>query len=290
MRSSVAAAALLVSTACGGGDVTGPAATRSPTAAGSTPATAAPSVTVSPVSRHGSAKVTFGGKSYNWPERACETTRGTDGQVVGWQATFQDIDEQQREYRTGITDSRWYVQIRLRGYTGAGTYPSERVSLRLGGSGSSPALQTGFGVPGQRVVLRDGGRAGRFEYRDVTVEFACDPADDTSTEAGQAVEATPGAGEAYVVRPEGAVFRFEGVRCARRGTETEVYAGRFPHFFRLLTGGSGSGRALFAVHGVVVPFAEVRVEGDPAGSGTFRYSPSGPNATTDVTRGAFTCG
>ena len=284
------AAVLLVLTACGGGDVTSPEIAGSPTPTVSTPDAPAPSVTVSPVARHGSAKVTFGGKAFAWPERACETTRGTDGAVVGWMATFQDIEEQQRQYRTGITDSRLYVQIRLRGYTGAGTYPSERVSVRLGELGATPALQTGFGVPGQRLVLRDGGRSGRYEHRDLTVEFDCDPADDTSTEGGQAVGATPSPGEAYVVRPEGAVFRFDGVRCAKRGADTEVYAGAFPHFFRLLAGGSGGGRVLFAVHGVVVPFAEVRVEGDPGTSGTFRYSPSGPNATTGVTRAAFACG
>lgn len=147
-------------------------------------------------------------------------------------------------------------------------------------------------------MLRDGGRTGTYKSKDITVELECDPADDVSTKPGQAVPETPGAGTAWVERPEGAVFRFDTVRCSKQMADTQVLAGTFPHFFRLLTGTDegeeGGGRMLFGVHGIVVPLfdpnTKVRVEGDPVRAGTFRYSPSGPNATTDVTRAAFACG
>lgn len=292
---------LALAAGCGGGGGTeGTGQTGSPAAtspAATTPV-AGPSESPSTVSKHGSAQVTYRGTTTAWVERGCETTRGMDGEVVGWMATFQDPVEVDRRYQTGITDSKSYVTIRVRGgYAGNGSYASERVSFRLGVGNGAP-LATGFGTPGQQLTLREGGKAGTYRSKDATVEFTCDPADDTSTDAGPVVPATPAAGTAYVVRPEGAVFTYDRVRCAKERSDLSVTAGTFPHFFRLLTGAEagdpGAGRVLFAVQGVVIPFSEtntrVEVAGDPVTSGTFRYSPSGPNATTDVTRAAFACG
>lgn len=290
------AALLLVATACGGGG--SPVATDSPAPAGSTaPGTEAPAESVAPLGRHGSAVVTYGGTAAAWPERACETTRGRDGEVVGWLATFQDAEEQSGEFRVGRTESRYYVQIRVRRYTGAGTYPSEQVSVRYV-AGGGPELATGFGLPGQSLTLTDGGREGTYRSKDLTVRIDCDPADDTSTDPGQGLSATPAPGTAYVVRPEGAVFRFAGVRCGKAGADTVVTAGTYPHFFRVVTGtkpgASGGGRVLLGIHGVIIPFDDpntrVALTGSPVRSGTFRYSPSGAASETDVTEGAFACG
>ena len=302
MTRLLAVAAVVALAACGGGGagqgVSPAPSTPATTRVSTPPVTQAPSETPSPVGKHGSARVKHDSVEQAWAERACETTRDLDGKVVGWMATFQDAEEQSRQYRIGITDSRRYVQIRLRGYTGAGTYPSERVSVRFADNASTPSYQTGFGTLGQTLVLRDGGRAGTYRSRTLTVDFTCDPADDTSTKPGAAVAEDPAPGQAYVVRPEGAAFVFQGVRCTRSGPDTSITAGTFPHFFRVLTraepGAEAGGRVLFGVHGIVIQFGDtgtrVRVEGDPVTAGTFRYSPSGPNATTDLTRGAFACG
>ncbi|HVF06183.1 MAG TPA: hypothetical protein VNA20_15180 [Frankiaceae bacterium] len=290
------AALLLVATACGGGG--GPVATNSPApTAPTTPGTEAPSEVPSATAKHGSAVVTYQGVAAAWPERGCETTRGRTGEVVGWLATFQDADDQARNFRVGVTESRHYVQIRVRRYTGAGKYPSEQVSVRYVGA-EGPAVASGFGLPGQSLTLTDGGHRGEYKSKSMTVRIECDPADDTSTDPGQALSETPAPGTAYVVRPEGAVLRFEGVRCGKAGADTQVTAGRYPHFFRVSTrtkpGASGGGRVLLGVHGVVIPFDDpntrIALTGSPVRSGTFRYSPSGASSDTDVTEGAFACG
>lgn len=284
-------AALLVAALAGG--CRGSASTdEGPTPGPTSPSAAAPSLSVSPspapVSKHGGAEITHRGMSYAWAERGCETTRDRAGKVVGLLLTFQDPAEQALPFRPGVGESRSFVQIRVRGWTGPGAYPSERLSVRLHATGAP--YVTGFGAAGQSLVMDDEGHAGTYESGTTTVEFTCDPSDDTSTDPGEPIPATPAAGTAYVVRAEGAVFAFDDVSCSTSGMRTTVTAGEFPHYLRVVAGG-GAPRVQVVLHGVVIPFsagaAKVEVVG---GSGSFRAAPSGAHAGADAVRGAFTCG
>jgi hypothetical protein len=296
MSRTLAAAVLLLATACGGGGdrVTQGDGTPSARPASSSPAMEPVSPTPSPttVRKHGSAKVRLRGQTYTWAERGCETTYGLDGRPAGYLATFQDVDEQAEPYVVGVTGSRSYVQLRVRGgYAGDGTYPAARLALRVGDARGEAAVAHGFGAAGQRLVLRDGGKKGTYTGGGVSLEFTCDPADETAATPRDPVAEEPAPGTAYVVRPEGA-FAFDGVRCGRQGGDVSVVAGSFPRFFRVLTDSpsGGGARVLLALHGVVTALdpgdTRAALTGDPVRSGTFTYDPLRP---ASATRGAFTC-
>ena len=276
MRRVLLALLLLAAPGCSGD--AGPPAARTPGPAVTTSAPATPSATVAPL--RGAATVTYGGRTARWPERGCETTRGFDGRVVGWLATFQDAAEQARGYRPGGAEPRGYVQLALTGYTGAGTYTA--VSARIAGRTGVPVV-TGPATRGQSLVLRAGGRSGTYRHGATVVELTCDPGDDTSTRQGAAVPRDAVAGTAYVERPGGAVFAFRAIECAHEGDEDVVTAGAYPRLLRVSAArSSDAARVLFAVHGVVLRFETATTAAVALESGTFRSG-------IDGTRGAWTC-
>lgn len=269
MRRVLLAALLAGAPACAG-DAGLPGATRTPSPAVTTPVAVPPSPTAA-VPR-GAATVTYGGRTVTWPERGCETTRGVDGRVVGWLATFQDAAEQARPYRPGAEPRGW-LQVRLTGYIGAGTYAGSAVSVVIAAAD----------VSGGTLVLRAGGRSGTYRRGRTVVELTCDPADDTSTRPGAVVPRDPVAGTAYVERPDGAVFTFGPIECEHGGGDDVVTGGAYPRFLRIAATASGRARVVFAVHGVVLTYGETDTTAEVAReAGTFRSG-------ADRTRGAWTC-
>ena len=184
----------------------------------------------------GSAVVTVGGRSAPHVERGCESLRGFDGRVVGWLATFGD------------------VELRVSGYRGAGTYA--RAVLDTEGR-----TETG------RLVLRPGGRNGSYVSGTTRVTFTCDARDDVSTAPGPRVLRDPKAGTAYVALPGGAVLTFVGLECGHeRGGEAFV-AGVPPRTVRIEIASSGAARVAWSVHG---PEHELAATAEPAlETGTF---------------------
>lgn len=292
-RTLAAAVVLLAGAACtGGGEPSAVTPTSGPPRAAplSSQPPAPPAPGESPVSKHGSAHVTYRGQQYTWGERGCGTTRRLDGRAAGFLATFQDTAEQQRRYVVGTTGSVRFVQLRLRGgYTGDGTYTGDRLSVRLVGAATGSGVTAGFGTRGQTLVLRDGGREGTYRGQGLVVEFTCDPTDDTSTEPTAALAAKPEKGSGYVVFGDGSAFRYEPVVCHRGAGATSIMVGEFPHFVRIDSAratGSVSVPVLLGLHGIGDRLAaRVTLSGDPVTSVTFRHAAGGAG----VTRGVFTC-
>jgi hypothetical protein len=167
-----------------------------PTPSLSVSASPSPSPSPSPVERRGRAVVRARGTTRTLPEIACGVTRDERGAVLGFRALFGRRGEE--------------VRVRLsRGYRGDGAYRSGVEYEFVDATGHN-------GGPAERLVVRDGGRAGTLTYHvgEATIAYRCDPGDDVAAVGGPApadprdVPAT-----ARLTDADGAVWTYTGVRC-----------------------------------------------------------------------------
>lgn len=175
--------------------------------------------------RAGKGKATFGAVTLtDLPELACRTLRKKDGTVAGYAASFGRFSATSVSKQVAFQAERIerFVIVANGAYSGDGTFPGT-LSYRIQKSDASSSTGTSG-----TLVLSNGGKTGKLtNVNGDTIDFDCDPSDDTAPTPGPALANAPG--RAIIELPTGPAAAFDGIHCdeGSSGRLTLTYPYRF---------------------------------------------------------------